>query len=99
MVSSVPSFLQCPFVCGVDVVVSSASTGVQRTPAVSGFFHNRRYRLGMAGNTDLAGVGRFMLSGISSGVGCSQRACPSVSVPAGVALRATPAVSVGSRQV
>eukprot|EP00959_Pyramimonas_sp_CCMP1952_P081901 1710971-Pyramimonas_sp.AAC.1 len=69
------------------VVLCSANTGVKPTPAVSVFFNNRRCRLGVAGNTDLAGVARFMLLGISGGVGWSQQACPSVSVPAGEALR------------
>eukprot|EP00976_Prorocentrum_cordatum_P015728 315392-Prorocentrum_minimum.AAC.3 len=80
-------------------VEPSGNTGVKPTPAVSGFFYNRRCRLGVARNTDLAGVGQFTLSGISAGVGWSEWACPSVSVPAGVALRATPAVLVGPRQV
>eukprot|EP00976_Prorocentrum_cordatum_P006190 123621-Prorocentrum_minimum.AAC.1 len=64
--------------------MGSGSTGVKPTPAVAGFFNNRRCRLDVARNTDLAGVGRFTLSGISAGVGWSERACPSVSVPAGV---------------
>eukprot|EP00959_Pyramimonas_sp_CCMP1952_P214816 4495357-Pyramimonas_sp.AAC.1 len=53
----------------------------------------------MVGNTDLAGVARFMHSGISGGVGWSQQACLSVSVPAGVSW--TPAgviISLGVRR-
>eukprot|EP00959_Pyramimonas_sp_CCMP1952_P056402 1177775-Pyramimonas_sp.AAC.1 len=53
----------------VDNVVPSGDIGVKPTPAVLGIFNNRRCRLGVARNTDLAGVGRSTLSGISAGVG------------------------------